>query len=175
MLLSKTKFQTNNSFDCEKSVHFKTVGETEKYILMTEKTESLGKLISVYGIAPAFLQRAVIVAVLSFFFFLAMLVVFSIRQNIGYFFLSTAFLAVYLLTMFGWLMMRKNILKIYENGLTYRKFTARWNEIEAVESSRKGAKLNFEIRKVKGGKITITESIHQVEQAVALIESKIKS
>jgi hypothetical protein len=140
-----------------------------------EKPNNLGKLITVYGIAPAYLQRAVIVAVLSFFFFLGMLVVFSIRQNIGYFFLSTAFLAVYLLTMFGWLMMRKNILKIYENGLTYRKFTARWDEIETVETNKKGTKINCEIRKVKGEKITVTESIHQVEQAVALIESKIKN
>ena len=141
---------------------------------MTKEPENLGKLISLYAIAPAYLQRAVIVAVLSFLFFLGMLVIFSIRQNFGYFFLSTAFLAVYLLTMFGWLMMRKNILRIYENGLTYRKFTARWNEIETVEKNQKGAKLNFEIRKKKGERITLTESIFEVEQAVALIESKIK-
>jgi hypothetical protein len=70
--------------------------------------------------------------------------------------------------------MRKNVLKIYENGLTYRKFEARWNEIDAVEASRNGKKLNFEIRKTKGGRITLTESIHNVEQAVATIESKVE-
>ncbi len=142
---------------------------------MIEKTQNLGKLISIHTIAPAFLQRAVIIAVLSFVFFLAMLAVFSVRQNFIYFFLSTAFLIVYLFTMFGWLMMRKNILKIYENGLTYRKFTARWNEIEAVESNDKNGKISCEIRKAKGEKITLTDSIYEVGKAVKLIKFKVKS
>jgi hypothetical protein len=137
--------------------------------------QNLGKLISVYGIAPAFLQRAVIVAALSFIFFLTTLVMFSMWRNFLYFFLSTAFLIVYLATMFGWLMMRKYILKIYENGLTYRNFTARWNEIEALEKNQKGANFNFEIRKAKGEKITLTESIYEVEQAVRIIQAKVKS
>ena len=137
--------------------------------------QNLGKLINVYGIAPAFLQRAVIIAALSFVFFLTTLVMFSLWRNFIYFFLSTAFLIVYLATMFGWLMMRKNLLKIYENGLTYRKFSARWNEIEALETTKKGDKLNCEIRKTKGEKTTLTESIYGVEQAVAVIESKIKN
>jgi len=136
---------------------------------------NLGKLISVYSIAPAYLQRAVIIAALSFIFFLTTLAMFSIWRNFLYFFLSTAFLIVYLATMFGWLMMRKNLLKIYENGLTYRKFSARWNEIEALETTKKGDKLNCEIRKTKGEKTTLTESIYGVEQAVAVIESKIKN
>jgi len=133
----------------------------------------LGKIIGVYGIAPAFLQRAVIVAVLSFLFFMITMVMFSMWRNFLYFFLSTAFLIVYLATMFGWLMMRKNVLKIYENGLTYRKFTARWDEIESVETNEKGAKLNFEIRKKKGEKIALTESILGVEQAVKIIEANV--
>jgi len=133
----------------------------------------LGKIIGVYGIAPAFLQRAVIVAVLSFLFFMITMVMFSMWRNFLYFFLSTAFLIVYLATMFGWLMMRKNVLKIYENGLTYRKFTARWDEIESVETNEKGAKLNFEIRKKKGEKIALTESIFGVEQAVKIIEANV--
>lgn len=141
---------------------------------MTKEPENLGKLITVYGIAPSFLQRVVIIAVLSFLFFLVTMVMFSMWKNFLYFFLSTAFLIVYLLTMFSWLMLRKYILKIYENGFTYRKFAARWNEIEAIEKSRKDAKLNFEIRKKKGERITLTESIFQVEQAIAIIESKIK-
>lgn len=135
----------------------------------------LGKLVGVYGISPSFLQRAVIIAVLSFMFFLMTMVMFSVFRNFLYFFLSTAFLIVYLLTMFGWLMMRKYVLKIYEDGLTYRKFAARWSEIEAVETNRKGAKLNYEIRKKKGEKITLTESIHGVEQAVGIIEAKTMS
>ncbi len=142
---------------------------------MVEKADKLGKLVNVYGIAPAYLQRAVIIAALSFIFFLTTLAMFSLWQNFLYFFLSTAFLIVYLATMFGWLMMRKNLLRIYENGLTYRKFMARWNELEALETNKKGAQLNCEIRKAKGEKITLTESIFGVEQAIEIIESKIKS
>ena len=137
--------------------------------------QSLGKLINVYGIAPAYLQRAVIIAALSFIFFLTTLAMFSLWRNFIYFFLSTAFLIVYLATMFGWLMMRKNLLKIYENGLTYRKFSARWDEIEALETTTKGARLNSEIRKAKGEKITLTESIHGVEEAIRIIGAKVKS
>src|SRR5215207_4722939 len=111
--------------------------------------QNLGKLVNVYGITPAFLQRAVIVAAFSFIFFLVTLAMFSLWRNFLYFFLSTAFLIVYLATMFGWLMMRKNILKIYENGLTYRKFAARWNEIKALETNSKKGKISCEIRKMK--------------------------
>ena len=57
---------------------------------MSENTTALGGLRAVYGTSPALLQRAAIIAVVSFIFFLAMLVVFSLRQNIGYFILATA-------------------------------------------------------------------------------------
>ena len=137
--------------------------------------QNLGKLVTVYGIAPAFLQRAVIIAALSFIFFLVTLAMFSMWRNFLYFFLSTAFLLVYLATMFGWLMMRKNLLRIYENGLTYRKFTARWDEIASLETSRTDTKLNCEIRKTKGEKIALTESIHGVEEAIKIIEAKFKN
>lgn len=130
----------------------------------------LGKLQSVYGIAPAFLQRAVIVSVLSFIFFLAMLLAFYIRQNILYFLLSTAFLLVYLFTMFGWLLLRKNIVKIYENGLTYKKISLDWDEIESVaKAERRGC----EISKKNGEKISISETIQGLEQIVHRIEREI--
>ncbi|HEY0462470.1 MAG TPA: hypothetical protein VGC97_25270 [Pyrinomonadaceae bacterium] len=142
---------------------------------MTEKAEKLGKLIGVYGIAPAYLQRTVIVAVFSFLFFLITTLMFSWWQNFLYFFLATAFLIVYLLTMFGWFMLRKNILKIYENGMSYRKFAARWDEITAIETSSKNGKTTCEIRKVKGEKIDLSETIYEVEKAIGIIESKVKS
>lgn len=136
--------------------------------------QKLGKLVSVHTIAPAFLQRAVIVAVFSFLFFLVTLVMFSMWRNFLYFFLSTAFLIVYLATMFGWLMLRKNILKIYENGLTYRKFAARWNEIEAVETALKNGRISCEIRKAKGEKTVLSDSLYELDQAVKTIEAKTK-
>ena len=141
---------------------------------MTEKTEKLGKLISVHPISPAALQRTVIIAVLSFLFFLVTMVMFYTWQNILYFFLSSGFLIVYVLTMLGWVLLRKNILKIYENGLTYRKFTARWSEIEAVETESKNGKISCELRKPKGEKIVLSEAIYEVEKAIKVIKAKVQ-
>ncbi|MBS1793523.1 MAG: hypothetical protein JSS81_06695 [Acidobacteria bacterium] len=138
---------------------------------MTEQPK-LGKLVAVHAIAPAYLQRTVIVAVLSFLFFMVTMVMFSMWKNFLYFFLSSAFLIVYLLTMLGWLMLRKNVLKIYENGFTYRKFAARWDEIETVETSSSNGRLTCEIRKKKGEKITLSDAIHDVESAIRTIERK---
>lgn len=87
-------------------------------------TKSLGRLTAVHGLAAAQLQRAVFIAVLSFIFFLAMLLVFYARQNILYFLLSTAFLIVYLLTMFSWVMQRRHVVQVYENGIAYKKQSA---------------------------------------------------
>ncbi len=140
---------------------------------MTKEPENLGKIITVFGIAPNFLQRVVIIAVMSFLFFLVTMVMFSMWKNFLYFFLSTAFLIVYLLTMLSWLMLRKNILKIYENGFTYRKFAARWNEIQGLTLTTNGTKFNYEIEKAKGEKITLTESIHGIERALKIIEAKV--
>src|SRR5215213_5960936 len=117
----------------------------------------LGKLESVHGISPVFMQRAAVVAVLSFLFFIAMLVAFSMRQNIGY------FLLVQLLTLFGWLAQRRAQLKIYENGFAYKKQTCLWDEIESIDGKTEnrsvgGEKINFEIRKTDGEKIVLTEA-----------------
>lgn len=92
-----------------------------------------GKLLNVYGIAPAYLQRAVFVAVLAFLFFIAMMFAFYIRQSVGYFLLASAFLVLYLLTLFSWFMQRKTMVKVYENGVNYKTRFARWSEIESVQ------------------------------------------
>jgi len=97
-----------------------------------EADKNLGKLISVYGIAPAYLQRAVFIVVLSFLFFLTMMFAFYIRQSIGYFLLASAFLVIYLITMFSWVMQRKTLVKIHENGFNYKTRSALWSEIESV-------------------------------------------
>lgn len=59
---------------------------------------NLGKLVGVYGVAPAILQRAVFLAVLSFLFFLSMMIVYYIRDSPLFFLLATAFLLVYVVT-----------------------------------------------------------------------------
>lgn len=129
---------------------------------------NLGKLKSTHGISSAFLQRAIFVAVLSFVFFMAMLVGFYIRQNIGYFLLSTAFLIVYILTMVSWIMLRKNSLKVYENGISYKKFTARFDEIAEVVQSDK----SYEICKTDGEKVVLSDAIEGLEQVITQTKFK---
>ena len=105
---------------------------------MSNAKKDLGKLLSTHATAPAYMQRAAIVAVMSFLFFLAMLIVFYIRRHIGYFALSTAFLVVYIFTLIGWVMQRRNVVRVYQGGLTYKKFSAAWGEIEAVNANSDG-------------------------------------
>ena len=52
-------------------------------------------------------QRAVLIAVLSFMFFLAMMIAFYVRQSMLYFLLATAFLVVYIFTMISFVRLRR--------------------------------------------------------------------
>ena len=137
----------------------------------------LGKLVSVHGISPAFLQRAVIIAVLSFVFFLAMLSAFYAWQKLGYFLLSTAFLIVYIVTMFSWVLLRKNVLKIYKNGLSYKNFKARWDEIERLDVKMLsrlvgGEKISCEIIKTNGEKVVLSEAIQDIQGIIERISGE---
>lgn len=138
----------------------------------------LGKLQAVYGIAPAFLQRAAIVAVMSFVFFLLMLVIFSYRQSILYFLLATAFLIVQLFTLFGWIAQKRAQLKLFEKGFTYKKHACAWNEIESMQVKMKSrlagdAKIGCEIKKINGEKIILTEAIQNIQSIIERIDAEI--
>lgn len=133
---------------------------------------NLGRLVSTHGVAPAYTQRAAIVAALSLVFFLAMMLTFYLRQKLGYFLLASGFLVIYLLTMFGWLMLRRGALRIYENGLVYRQFAARWSEIEAVAIERRGRRVSCEIRKASGEKIVLADALENVERLALVIRTK---
>lgn len=101
---------------------------------MPETRRPLGKLVAVHVLAPEHIQRAVFIAVLSFVFFLAMMVVFYIRENVLYFLLASAFLVVYIVTLLSWIVQRRNVVSVYEQGLTYKKRTVLWDEIEQVNA-----------------------------------------
>lgn len=135
--------------------------------------QNLGKLEAVYGTSPEYLQRAAITAVVSFVFFLAMLLVFSVRQNIGYFLLATAFLIVQIFTLFGWVTQSRSRLEIFENGFAYRKKTCRWDEIAAVNvKTGKRGQISCEITKKNGERIYLSEVIHRIEEAVGRLEKQ---
>lgn len=132
------------------------------------ETRKLGKLESVHVISPVFLQRALIVIILSFIFFLVMLIVFSLRQNIGYFLLSTAFLIIQLFTMFSFIQARKKVVKIYENGLSFGKKECLYNEIEKIENNQSSC----QIIKKDGEKITLTQALYDLNSIVGKINEK---
>ncbi len=102
---------------------------------MPANSNDLGRLIAVYGVSPLSLQRAVIVAVLSFLFFLAMMFAFYIRQTFLYFLLATAFLIVYLVMMVSIFSMRRAVVKIFEKGFEFKKQVLGWSDIASVRSN----------------------------------------
>lgn len=123
------------------------------------ETQTLGKLESVHVISPVYLQRALIIIILSFIFFLAMLIVFSLRQNVGYFLLATAFLIIQLFTLFSFMQARKKVVKLYENGFTFAKKICRYDEIKEIQNNQ----TSCEIIKNNGEKIVLTEIIYDLK------------
>ncbi len=132
--------------------------------------QDLGKLLQIYPISPIFLQRAAIVAVVSFIFFLVMLIAFSIRQNIGYFLLATAFLVVEIFTLIGWYLQRGAEFKIFEKGFSYKKQHELWSNIGSISPSSKN---KFEVIKKDGSKFFLTEIIDGVDEVARHVGSEV--
>jgi len=103
---------------------------------MSRGADDLGRLIAAHPIAPIYVQRAVFIAAISFLFFLGTMVGFYLRQNILYFMLATAFLLVYLVTMFSWFNQRKSVVKVFERGIEYKERSLEWSEIESVSDEK---------------------------------------
>ena len=91
-----------------------------------------------------------------------MLVVFYFRQQFGYFLLSTGFLIVYIFTLIGWLMQKRNVVSIYENGVKYRKFQAVWKEVDSITANADGLWLT----KGKREKTRIPPTVESYESIV---------
>lgn len=145
---------------------------------MTEEIRQLGNLESIHGISPVYLQRALILIILSFIFFLAMLIAFSIRQQIGYFILATAFLMVKLFTLFGWMMQRRKTVLLYQNGLVLGKQICLYRDIEAIRlkqiSRMLGSeKTECEIIKTNGERIVLPEAIQDIHGIIDKVEEKL--
>lgn len=145
---------------------------------MTDQTLKLGKLESVHGVSPVYLQRAIIVIVLSFIFFLAMLIAFTLRQQVGYFLLATAFLIVKLFTLFGFMSQRKKVVLLYENGLVLGKQICFYDEIKEIKLKQTskmigGERNECEITKTDGEKIIFPEAIHNIHAVMEKIDKKL--
>jgi hypothetical protein len=112
------------------------------------------------------LQRAAIITVLSFLFFMGTLIIFYVMQSIGYFVLSTAFLVVYIITLVGWVMQKRNVVSIHENGIAYRKFGSTWDEIRSVTADPGSG---ITIVKLNGESTVIGRSIAGVNEIATMI------
>ncbi len=132
---------------------------------MIDSDKDLGKLVAIHGIAPAFLQRAVFIVILSFIFFLAMMFVYYIRQSIAYFLLASAFLVLYLVTLFSFVMQRRSVVMVHENGLSFKNRSALWNEIESVKDC------TINIRDEKP--IVLPRTINKIDNLLASITQHI--
>jgi hypothetical protein len=128
--------------------------------------QDLGKLISIHTAAPAYLQRAAVVALLSFVFFLITITLFYLRQWIGYFVLASGFLVVNLITLAGFWRQRRSVLRIYESGFYYRGSDVNWAQITAVEPGRTSG---LRIKHEDGTRIAIPDSIDAYENAARAI------
>lgn len=115
---------------------------------------------------PAFLQRAAIVAALSFLFFLTTLIFYLVWQNFLYFILATGFLIVQVFTMIGWWMQKRNAVSIYAKGLIHRKRTLFWSEIEDVVKHSDGT---LELVPSTGEGLRIPTSIQGLDRIESFI------
>jgi hypothetical protein len=138
---------------------------------MAKKHPRLGALVSTHGISPLFLQRAAIVAIVSFLFFLVTLIFFYIQQEFMYFILSTSFLVIYIFTMIGWVLQKRNVVSIYENGISRRKFLATWDEINSVKVE---AEYGIKLVKTGGEALTIPKTTADIGRIALLIRQNLQ-
>ena len=134
--------------------------------------KALGPLVSSHGISPVFLQRAAIIAIVSFLFFLGTLAYFYIQQQLIYFVLSSAFLVVYIFTMVSWVFQKRNIVSIYENGIARRKFITTWDEIKSVTAE---ADSGITIVKSDGESLTIPKTTADIGRIAMLVRQNLPS
>ena len=132
--------------------------------------KALGPLVSSHGISPVFLQRAAIIAIVSFLFFLGTLAYFYIQQQFMYSVLSTAFLVVYIFTMVSWVFQKRNIVSIYENGIARRKFITTWDEIKSVTAE---ADSGITIVKSDGESLTIPKTTADIGRIAMLVRQNL--
>jgi hypothetical protein len=135
---------------------------------MSENIQDLGKLVSLHPTSALYLQRATFIAILSFIFFLTMMFAYYVLKSPIYFLLSSAFLLIYVVTMFGLFAQKRNVLKVFEHGFSYKKFASRWDEIESVESPKPHT---YQIRKISGETAVLSGSLDQIDLAAAHIKS----
>ncbi len=96
-----------------------------------------------------------------------MMFAFYFFQNFVYFLLASAFLLVYIVTLTSWLMQRRNLVKIYENGIEFRKHSYFWTDIETIAA---GEPRGLDVKLKQGGKFTIPDNISHLDEIVRSVK-----
>jgi len=122
----------------------------------------------VHRTAPSFIQRAAVIALLSFAFFLAMLIAFLVRQQVGYLVLAAAFFVLNIFTLIGFVVQRQNIVNVFENGFRFKKSKIAWDDVLSVDGDEAGLSIVKKDRTV----IKIPRSIDDLGRLNALIREK---
>lgn len=130
-----------------------------------------GKFLGRFVVSPVFLQRAVIIALLSFFFLLAMITAFSFRGHFGYLILAAAFLVINLFTLTGIRLRRSEAVQIFEGGIEFKGRFIQWHDIVKIDFSQPGSPV-LALR--SGEKILLPESIDRREELAGYLKSRIR-
>lgn len=105
---------------------------------------------------------------------MVMLVAFYVRQHIGYFALSTAFLVVYVLTLITWVIQKRSLVSVYENGIRYKKFSGSWDEIESgtIRDDGRNHK-SIDLQKNRREKVSIPSSIQGFDRILGVVKANV--
>lgn len=135
-------------------------------------SESLGKLVSVHPVASSAVQRVIVVAVFSFLFFVGTFFAFYLSGRTVFFLLSTGFLVIYVLTMLGWFALRRIEVRLFEDGLIFKKAAIRWETIDKVERMpKKGVRLDL----VAAAPLVLPESLSDIDKIEAFVRSRLSN
>lgn len=135
-----------------------------------ETARSLGKLVGAHGTSAVFLQRAAIVVVLAFVFFLITFILYNLWGDVVYLLMAAAFLILHIFTLIGWWMQKRNVVRLYENGIEFRGFTAAWDEIARVEAR---TETGVKITKIGGETVMLGRSIAEIGKIARTIRSNL--
>jgi hypothetical protein len=71
--------------------------------------------------------------------------------------------------MIGWWMQRRNVVEVFDRGLTFKQFIAMWTQITAVERDRDGT---LRLRKEAKETATIPKTINALDDLEVYIRSR---
>jgi hypothetical protein len=98
---------------------------------------------------------------------MSMMLAFYMMQSLVYFLLATAFLVIYLVTMYSFITGRKTTIEVFENGIRIGKTSAMWPEIAGIDD-------NGIVEIARGSKIEVPRSIYERDVLITLIRRNLR-